>query len=82
MSVPLIEASLQMVSKELGLRYIEAKVPGDNLDADSAKDMLDSYDLIATQMHGPTDQSSDIGNLDSIQRDSAINKHVLAIFRS
>jgi sugar phosphate isomerase/epimerase len=73
-SVPLDEVSLRMVSKELELRYIEA-IPGEGLDVRSVRSMLDSYGIIATQMHGPSDRSSDIGNLDLIMRKKAIEKH-------
>jgi hypothetical protein len=66
-SVPLDEVSLRMVSKELELRYIEA-IPGEGLDVESVRSVLDSYGIIATQMHGPSDRSSDIGNLDLIMR--------------
>lgn len=73
-SVPLDEVSLRMVSKELQLRYIEA-VPGDGLDVRSVRNVLESYDIIAAQMHGPSDRSSDIGNLNLTARTKAIEKH-------
>jgi sugar phosphate isomerase/epimerase len=62
-----------MVS-ELGLRYIEA-APGDSLDASSVRSLLDAYDIVPAQMHGPSDGSSDIGNLDNAGRKEAIAKH-------
>jgi sugar phosphate isomerase/epimerase len=73
-SVPLNEVQLRMVSKELKLRYIEV-VPGEDLDAKSVRNMLDSYGIIPTQMHCPSDRSSDIGNLDLFMRKKAIEKH-------
>ncbi|MGD0028694.1 MAG: sugar phosphate isomerase/epimerase family protein [Candidatus Bathyarchaeia archaeon] len=73
-SVPLDEVSLRIVSKELELRYIEA-IPGEDLDVRSVRSVLDSYGIIAAQMHGPSDRSSDIGNLNRIVRTKAIEKH-------
>jgi sugar phosphate isomerase/epimerase len=73
-SVHLDEVRLRMVSKELELRYVEA-VPGEDLDAKSVRSVLDSYGIIPTQMHGPADPSSDIGNLDLSMRKKAIEKH-------
>jgi sugar phosphate isomerase/epimerase len=73
-SVVLDEESMRMVSKELELSYIEA-IPSEDLDVRSIRSMLDSYGIIATQMHGPSDQSSDIGNLNRTLRTKAIEKH-------
>jgi sugar phosphate isomerase/epimerase len=73
-SVRLDEASLQMVSRELELRCIEA-IPDEGLDVRSVRSRLDSYGIIAMQMHGPADQVSDIGNLDSVARTQAVEKH-------
>ncbi|MGD0028751.1 MAG: sugar phosphate isomerase/epimerase [Candidatus Bathyarchaeia archaeon] len=73
-SVRLDEESLRIVSKKLKLRYIEA-VPSEDLNVRSVRSVLDSYGIIATQMHGPSDLSSDIGNLNRIARMKAIEKH-------